>query len=153
MDVRLRALLKRQDSLVAWRQLRGLRLSNDVAAALKAHRGRRGTATLNALVSRYERLQLHRCRSDAEAYATEILDEAKLPLPQVNAIVAGEEADLSWPGFIIEIDGPGYHVLTNQDARKTSTWKQAGNDVGRIDTDTLFAHPQRLVALAHRASP
>jgi hypothetical protein len=48
-------------------------------------------------VSRYARQLLHRCRSDAEAFALQVLDDAGIALPKVNAIVAGEEADLSWP--------------------------------------------------------
>jgi hypothetical protein len=99
-------------------------------------------------VSRYARLQLDRCRSDAEAFALEVLDEAGIDPPAVNAIVAGEEADLSWPGLIIDIDGPGFHVLKDADARKTRTWTQAGNVVRRIGSDTLFATPDRLVTLA-----
>jgi hypothetical protein len=126
------------------------------AAMLAASGGQRGTAALNALVSRYQRLQLERCRSDAEAFAMEVLEEAGVPLPQVNQDVAGEEADLSWPGRIIEIDGPGYHVLTDEDARKTEAWTRAGNTVDRIPSDTLFANPHELIALAtldsqHRA--
>ncbi len=111
-------------------------------------KGRRGTPALNALVSRYQRLGLERCRSDAEAFAMEVLDDAGIELPQVNALVAGREADLSWPGYIIEIDGPGYHVLTDEDAHKTATWEQAGNTVRRISSDALFAEPALLVRLA-----
>jgi len=61
----------------------------------QAHRGRRGTGALNALVSRYRRLDLHRCKSDAEAYALHVLDEHKRPLPQVNEPIDNLEADLS----------------------------------------------------------
>jgi hypothetical protein len=78
-----------------------------------------------------------------------VLDEAGIDPPAVNEIVAGEEADLSWPGLIIEIDGPGFHVLKDADARKTRTWTRAGNAVRRIGSDTLFATPDRLVTPAH----
>jgi very-short-patch-repair endonuclease len=121
-----------------------------MTAALARHRGRRGTQTLGRLIAQYTRLQLERCKSDGEAYAMEVLDDAGLELPRVNEEVAGEEADLSWRrlGLIIELDGPQFHVLRDADARKTATWTQAGNRVLRMSTDTLFATPEALVELA-----
>ncbi len=123
-----------------------------MTAALVTHEGRRGTVALKTLVARYARLRLDRCRSDAEAYALEILDEAGLALPEVNVDIAGEEPDLSWAelNLIIEIDGPGFHVLKDEDARKTSVWTQAGQRVRRISSDTVFATPRELVELARR---
>lgn len=121
--------------------------------ALAAHRGRRGTVPLARLVGRYALLQLDRCRSDAEARAMEVLLDAGLVLPDVNVDRAGIEADLSWESLrlIIEIDGPGFHVLTDEDARKTAAWEAAGWRVRRIGSDVVFRAPEELVALALRA--
>lgn len=120
--------------------------------ALRAHRGRRGLRSLRATVRRWSRLPFHRCRSDAEAYALVILDEAGVREPLVNAIVAGEEADFSWPQpdvmRIIEIDGPQWHLFKEEDARKTAIWTAAGFRVRRLPSDELFADPSLLLALA-----
>jgi very-short-patch-repair endonuclease len=116
---------------------------------LKNHRGRRGTSKLNKLAARYTRLPIDRCRSDPEAMALELIDNARLPIPQVNVDVAGEEADLSWPDrrLIIELDGPQFHRLKDEDARKTATWRAAGWTVHRFPTDDVFDAPERFVAL------
>lgn len=121
-----------------------------MTTALDGHRGRRGIASLREVVAVYARLQLERCRSDAEAYAMEVLHAAGLELPDVNELVAGEEADLSWPGLrrIIEIDGPQWHRLRDEDARRTAIWQGAGQLVRRISSDTVFRDPGALVALA-----
>lgn len=142
-DVRRRKLLR--EAL----RLRLVTLAS-MRAALAAHRGRRGTVPLARLVERYATLRLDRCRSDAEARAMEVLFEAGLVLPDVNEHRAGEEADLSWEALrlIIEIDGPGFHVLTDEDARKTAAWQAGGWRVRRIGSDAVFARPQELVALA-----
>ena len=74
--------------------------------SLGRYRGRRGSRALAGTVARYAGLPIERARSGAEVRALEILRAADLPPPRLNVRVAGEEADLSWPGFrmIIEID-------------------------------------------------
>src|SRR5436190_24240798 len=86
-------------------------------AHLAAAAGRHRPASLTRQVDRYGHLQLHRCRSDAEAYAVELIANTRLPLPQINKRIAGEEADLSWPAhrLIIEIDGGQFHTDKAED--------------------------------------
>ena len=100
-------------------------------------------ASLTRLCKRYEHLQLHRCRSDAEAYAVELIADAHLPLPEINVRRAGEEADLSWPAanLIVEIDGDQFHQDKSEDARKTKAWRQAGWQVTRATSDDVFDQP------------
>ncbi|MCW3017099.1 MAG: hypothetical protein JWO02_4191 [Solirubrobacterales bacterium] len=114
------------------------------------HPSRRGSGRLARLADVYVRLPIHRCRSDAEAMALEILDAAGIPIPRVNERFAGEEADLCWPELrlIIEIDGPSYHRLKDVDARKTAAWRAAGYVVHRIASGDVFDRPAQLVALA-----
>jgi len=109
-------------------------------------------ASLMQLMQLYEHLRLHRCKSDAEAYAVELIAEAKLPLPDVNIYRAGEEADLSWPDrrLIIEIDGDQFHQDKREDARKTAVWQQAGWRVRRAPSDLVFDQPRRFVAGVRR---
>ena len=118
--------------------------------AVQKHQGRRGTATLATRVAFYAGLRLERCKSDAEAYAMEVLHAAKRPLPEVNEHQAGIEADLAWPTerLIIEIDGGQFHRDKLQDAHKTAAWTAAGWTVRRIDSDELFAQPELLLELA-----
>jgi very-short-patch-repair endonuclease len=119
-------------------------------AAVQKHRGRRGTAHIAKLAERYARLHIDRCKSDAEAYAMELLDTSRRPLPAVNQHRANQEADLSWPDhrLIVEIDGPQFHRDKLEDARKTAAWSAAGWTVRRIDSDDIFHRPERLLALA-----
>lgn len=129
-----------------------LRLRRCTPTTLRAHldaaAARNRPASLRALVERYERLDLHRCRSDAEALALELIDGAGLPLPEVNAHVAGFEADLSWPGrgLVVELDGERFHRDKAHDGRRTQAWHAAGYRVRRVDTDRLFDAPARFVA-------
>lgn len=104
---------------------------------------RAGVVLVRELVERYRRLQLHRCRSDAEAIVLEQLHRAGLPMPLVNVLVAGFEADLFFPDLrlILEIDGPSFHVLKDSDARRTQAWTAAGNTVRRLPSDTVFRDP------------
>jgi very-short-patch-repair endonuclease len=121
-----------------------IRLKLSTAASLRqaltAHRGRRGTATLNALAAHYAGLPMNRTRSDAEAHALERLAHANLTPGEINRRINGEEADLIWPDrrLIIEIDGPGYHPDPAEDARKAAAWEAAGYDVRRIPSHAVF---------------
>ena len=118
-------------------------------SAIRAHRGRRGVASLRVEVEKLAGLRLERCRSDAEAWAVALIADAGLEAPDVNEDVAGEEADLSWPAarLIIELDGPSYHVLRDADIRKMKAWRAAGFDVQRLPTTAVYDEPERLLAM------
>ncbi|MGA8216958.1 MAG: DUF559 domain-containing protein [Solirubrobacterales bacterium] len=117
---------------------------------LGRYRGRRGLRRLAAIVARYAGLPLERARSGAEVRAMELLRDAKRTLPQLNAQVAGEEADLSWPRarLIVEIDGGPFHLDVGEDARKQARWEAAGWTVQRIPAEEVYERPYRLLALA-----
>ena len=71
-------------------------------------------ASLTRHVDRYRDLQLHRCRSDAEALAVVTLADAGIEPPRINVRVAREEADLSWPDKRLIIEHPlrqGWHLV------------------------------------------
>ena len=121
-----------------------------IKAALERHAQRPGAPFLTALLTRYATLPYERTRSDAEAYALEILHDAGIEPPQVNLRIAGELADLVWiqRRLIIEIDGPQYHRFKDEDARKAGIWRKAGFTVRRIPSDDVFDAPERLIALA-----
>src|SRR5215208_2984515 len=124
--------------------------AEQVTATVAVHRGRRGTKILGGLGHRSLTIPYGRTRSDAEALALEILYDAGVERPLVNAKVGGEEADLTWPKprVIIEIDGPQYHRFPDEDARKARVWRAAGYDVRRISSDLVYREPDALLRLA-----
>src|SRR5215210_7297685 len=82
--------------------------------------------------------------------ALEVLRAAGRGLPRLNARIAGEEADLSWPDarVIIEIDGGPFHLDRGEDARKQRRWERAGWIVRRIPSDEVYDRPERLLEVA-----
>lgn len=118
--------------------------------AIRRHKGHRGIRQLRLFVARYQHLPFHPCRSDAEAFALTVLDDAGVEIPMVNTRHAGEEADFCWFALrrILEIDGPQFHRFIDVDARKTAAWNAAGFAVERLPTTRLFADPRSLLALA-----
>lgn len=118
--------------------------------AFGRYRGRRGIRALAATVARYSGLPLERARSGAEIRAMEILRDEGKPTPRLNVRVAGEEADLSWPGWrlVVEIDGPPFHRDVGEDARKERVWREAGWTVRRLPSDDVYERPWRLLDVA-----
>ena len=128
----------------------GLTTTRRLAAALGRHRGRRGTRFLWELVQRYSGLPYARTRSNAEARALEVLEDAGVVPQGINQRIAGEEADLVWfdRRLIVEVDGPQYHRFTDEDERKQGSWEAAGYEVRRISSVDVYANPGLLVSLA-----
>jgi very-short-patch-repair endonuclease len=125
-----------------------------LAAHLAEVRGRQRPRSLSDQLVRYQALQLHRCRSDAEALAVVTLADARVPSPDINLRIAGEEADLSWAEQkrIIEIDGGSFHQDKLEDARKTAIWRAAGWHVERMPAQVVYDDPQRLIRAARPGS-
>lgn len=113
------------------------------------YRGRRGSRRLAETIARYAGLPLERARSGAEIRALEVLRNANLAPPRLNARIAGEEADLSWPArrLIIEIDGRPFHLDVGEDARKQRAWETSGWTVRRISSDDVYERPELLLEL------
>lgn len=111
---------------------------------------RRGSRRLAMVLARYANLPLERARSGAEVRALEILRDAGVELPSLNARIAGEEADLSWRSrrLIVEIDGGPFHLDHGEDARKQAAWEGAGWTVQRLASDIVYERPELLIALA-----
>jgi very-short-patch-repair endonuclease len=122
--------------------------ANEIAHKLG---GRRGTRVLADRCDRYATIPYHRCRSDAESRALEVLHDAAVPPPRVNVRVNGVEADLSWRRWklVIEIDGGQFHLFSDEDARKEFAWRCAGYTVRRLPSDDVYHHPDRLLALVN----
>ncbi len=125
-----------------------------VGDSLGRYRRRRGARRLSTAVARYAGLPLERARSGAEIRALEVLRGAGRSLPKLNTRIAGEEADLSWPGsrLIVEIDGGPFHLDKGEDKRKQRNWEVAGWTVRRISSDDVYERPELLLALSPAAN-
>ena len=122
----------------------------DLLDYVRRRPGRRGTRRIYIAASRYAGLPLDRSRSDAEARALELLRDWGIDGFDHNVLVAGQEADFSWPEqrVIVEIDGPQFHLDAAEDARKQAIWEAAGWEVRRLPSDDVYLRPERLRALA-----
>jgi very-short-patch-repair endonuclease len=124
--------------------------ANEISRALA---GQRGTRVLADRCDRYATIPYHRCRSDAECRALEVLHDAGVPAPEVNVQVgrSGPEADLVWRPWklIVEIDGGQFHQFPDEDARKEAIWRRAGYEVRRLPSDDVYFRPERLVMVAN----
>jgi hypothetical protein len=136
------------------REARRLKLTTpySLAVSLERHQKRRGTTQLKRLNDHYAGIPYSRCRSDAEAKALEILHDAGNSPDDVNTAVNGAEADLIYKGekLIVEIDGPQYHQISAEDARKEALWREAGYTVRRISSDDVYNRPELLIRAAGR---
>jgi very-short-patch-repair endonuclease len=121
-----------------------------LAAHLSTGSARQRPRTLASQLNRYAKLELRRCRSDAEALAVVTLADAGIEAPNVNVRIAGLEADLSWPSkrLIIEIDGATFHQDKLADARRTAAWRAAGWHVERLPATAVYDDPSRLIRAA-----
>jgi hypothetical protein len=128
-----------------------IRLKTTTAARVLACVRRHGDApaVLARLATRYASLPYGRTRSNPEALALELLHDAGIEPPEVNVRIAGEEADLVWASrrVIVEIDGPQYHRIRDEDARKERLWRQAGYTVRRAPSGLVYDAPVAFVAL------
>lgn len=120
---------------------------------LALHRGRRGVGALRALVEHYARLPVSATRSDAEAEALSILAAAGLPLPRVNVLVRGHEADLVWPAqrLIVELDSNEYHPFPERDEQKQQRWESGGWRVERLGVHIPASAPWQLIDVVRAA--
>jgi hypothetical protein len=121
----------------------------ELADALGRYRGWRGSRRLAATVARYSGLPIERARSGAEVRALEIVRAAGYERVGLNLTVAGEEADLVFPGKrrIIEIDGGPFHLDKGADARKEAAWTAAGWEVRRLPSSDVYERPAALLSL------
>lgn len=155
IDLRPHAGVHATEKLVREALRRGKTTPEDLLHVIEQHRRRRGIRALRSFVRQFSALPFDRCRSDAEAYALVQLHRLGIRIPSVNEVFAGWEADLCWPDLwhIIEIDGPSYHVLTDQDRIKQAAWEGAGFTVLRLPSPDLYADPGALPALVPRPWP
>ena len=120
-------------------------------AALGRANGRRGTGVLRELLA-----DLHGepapVKNELERLFLELVREAGLPLPVVNAHVGTYEVDFHWPAarLIVETDGRETHDTPHQferDRRRDLELTLAGWHVIRIGWRQVVHEPERVVGL------
>jgi hypothetical protein len=124
-----------------------------IQAMLVGATGCNRSSRLADLAARYASLPIARARSDPEAQGVELFAAARVLLPRVNASIAGELADFSWPDarHIVELDGPDFHQFPDEDLRKQQVWQNAGWTVSRLPTKDVYERPERLFVAAEPA--
>jgi very-short-patch-repair endonuclease len=128
---------------------------NDVAELLGRTRGRVGASKLAALLERHTG-RTTMTRSHAEEVFLDLIRQAKLPPPQVNARVAGYEVDFLWPErkLIVEVDGFRFHSTRRafeHDHRKEADLRAAGFTLLRVSFEQLEREPYAVIADLVRA--
>ena len=91
-------------------------------------------------------------RSELERRFLEVVREEGLPMPVINARVAGHDVDFQWPRrrLIVETDGRATHDTPHQferDRRRDLELSLAGWHVIRVGWRQVVHEPGRVAAL------
>lgn len=135
-------------------ELQRLVTREDLHQLLTRSKGRRGAAALRAALDEHQP-GTTLTRSELEELTLRVIQEAELPVPRVNATVAGAsgrlwEVDFFWPGHrvVLETDGQRFHGTrraVERDRHKEADITAAGERVLRT-TWHQVAHDPALVA-------
>lgn len=127
--------------------------AEEIAGIAERHAGRPGSRRLaRALGHSGPRLT----RSEAEARFLDLVRQARLPRPKINAVVCGYEVDFHWAseGLVVEIDGFAFHSSRRafeRDRVRDGELIAAGRRVVRITWRQLVSEPLAVVARVSRA--
>ena len=113
-------------------------------------RGRPGSKKLLEALHSYMP-QLARTKSELEDEYLYVCQRFRIPLPEVNVYVHGEEVDCLWRdlGLVVELDGGRNHRSTAQrhrDQRKALKLRAHGLAVIRYSEDQVFNDPAQAAA-------
>lgn len=138
-DVAATAPLRDLRRALAGADYRGLLDLQEIDRLLRS--GARGSRKLRQAV-RQHRPDLARTKSRLERKLFEICETEHLPLPQINATLAGWEVDALWArhNLVVELDGYGNHHTPAQlrrDRRKEMALRRAGQTVLRYSEEQL----------------
>jgi very-short-patch-repair endonuclease len=143
-------------------QVKGLVTPDDLRDILTRTPGRRGAPLLKAVLARHE--GPIKFRSGGERIVLAILNRARLPKPEVNAIAEGREIDFLYrePKVAIELDGGAAHgtpAAVDHDRRKDAYMRSKGYEVLRYswwqieeETEAVVAEISATLAARTRSS-
>jgi very-short-patch-repair endonuclease len=112
------------------------------------HRGRRGTPSLDAQLSRYGGPVDTRSRLERLVY--ELCDDHRLPRPLVNTVIQGKVRDFYWPHcrLVVEADSYRWHrspSALNDDRERDVLLTLAGYRVLRFTWEQVTERPRYVV--------
>ena len=154
VDLAADATYAELDRGVSEARIKGLLRNDELQTALERAGRRHGTAMMRAFLRSEDGRGF--TRSEAERRTRALLRQARLPVPRVNARVAGYEIDFLWEPerVIVEVDGYAYHGnrrAFERDRRKDLALTSAGYLVIRISWRQLDEEPFVVVAHVARA--
>jgi len=90
-------------------------------------------------------------RSEAERRLLALTRAARLPRPETNVRIGGNELDLYWPRhrLNVEMDGSAVHStprFIENDRRRDAEMQAAGYAVLRFTRNQLFNEPEAVIA-------
>jgi predicted transcriptional regulator of viral defense system len=160
LDFAATALLKRVRVALANAEYHRLLHFDEVQGALG--RGRPGSEKLRTALERHQP-QLARTRSPTEVAFFELCESFGLPLPEVNARIAGWTVDFLWrrEGVVVEVDPYGNHhtpAQVDRDRRKDLALRNIGLIVNRYSRSQVERAGRAIAAdvtaaLASRSRP
>ncbi len=140
--------------MVAEAQRLDLVRPSELEQQLARNPGRRGSAVLRMVLGLEGGPAF--TRSVAEARLLRLVRDARLPVPESNAIVAGYEVDLFWrhPRVVVEFDSFEFHAdrrAFESDRLRDAELQAAGFRVIRVTWRQLVRHPDGVVDRIGRA--
>ena len=129
--------------------VKGLAAPQDLHDVMARTPGRHGSALLKATLIRHD--GPIRFRSGGERIVLAIMKRARLPKPEVNAIVAGEEVDFLYRDakVAIELDGGQAHgtpAAVYTDRRKEAKLRRLEYEVLRYSWWQFEEEPEAVIA-------
>lgn len=132
------------EQAVAEAMARRLVTTTHLFTALDRNRHRPGAARLRAVLEQEERPAL--TRSQAERRLLDLVRQAGLPPPELNARVGGFEVDFVWrrEKLVVEVDGFQYHssrlgVRTRSHSRRGTRVPRISGDPGDVEATRAAA--------------
>lgn len=129
---------------VARAERQGLAAREDLVAMIGEAQGRPGVRLLRSVAGGMGDLAL--TRSEAEVRFLQLVRDARLPTPEVNAVLLGYEVDFLWRArrMAVEVDGYRFHASRHQfrrDRRRDSRLAAAGIQVIRLSWEQIVEEP------------
>lgn len=125
----------------------------DVGALMRSARRRRGAPAIAAILDAWAPAPT---RSELEARLLDLVTNAGLPAPRVNARVHGLEVDLLWRAerVVVEADGHAYHAsraAIERDRRRDAVLARRGYRVLRFTWRQVTSRPHEVIAALRAA--
>lgn len=131
------------------------RLLSVPAVDLELRRGRRGSAVLRRALE-IHRPELAQTLSTLELQFIPLIEDAGLPMPQINARICGHMVDALWRErrLVAELDGGQVHgtvAAVRRDRARDLDLRRAGLTVVRYSYDQVIRHPEAVATDLRRA--